>query len=61
MKKTIFIYGFKGYIAQSRIAKQILRTPVLCFEYNSSLTQTIEEIAKDLDKFIIKNTESKDT
>ncbi len=61
MKKVIFIYGFKGYKNQSRVAKKILnKYEVICFEYNSNLKQSIKEITLELKDFIDKETIKKE-
>lgn len=54
MKKVIFIYGLAGSNKDSETAKKVLDNyDLICFEYNSDLKQSIEEIAEDLDDFII--------
>jgi len=57
MKKVIFIYGFTGSKKDSETAKKVLDNyKVICFEYNSRLRQSLDEIAKELDNFIISKT-----
>ena len=57
MKKVIFIYGFTGTNKDSKTTKKILNNySVICFEYKSSLKQPLEEIAEELDGFIVSKT-----
>jgi esterase/lipase len=57
MKKVIFIYGFTGTNKDSLTAKKVLDNyNLICFEYNSNLRQSLEEISKELDNFIISKT-----
>jgi len=61
MKKVIFIYGFTGTNRDSQTAKKVLDNyNVICFEYNSGLKQPLEEIAEELDNFIISKTNQKE-
>jgi hypothetical protein len=53
MDETIFIYGYLGYKKQERIAKKIFGNKnLICFEYNSSLKQSIEDISYELNQFV---------
>lgn len=61
MKKAIFIYGFMGSKRDSEVAKKVLNNhDLICFEYNSKLKQPLEEIAGELDDFIISKTNQKE-
>ena len=52
-EKIIFVYGWAGNRKQEKTAKQVLKDyDVSCFEYNSRLEQSLEEIAKELDGFV---------
>ena len=57
MKKVVFIYGLAGSNKDSETTQKVLDNyKVLCFEYNSGLKQPLEEIAEELDDFIISKT-----
>lgn len=57
MKKVVFIYGLSGSKRDSNAAKRILNDyNLICFEYNSNLKQPLEEIAEELNDFIISKT-----
>lgn len=61
MKKVIFIYGFTGTNKDSQTAKKVLDNyNLICFEYDSSLRQALEEISEELDDFIISKTKSEE-
>lgn len=53
--KTIFLYGFTGSKKDSETSRKFI-DDIICFEYDSSLKQPLEEIAFELDKFIKHNT-----
>ena len=59
MTKTIFVYGFEGHRGQLKVAGKIF-DDLIYFEYNSKLTQSLEEIAKDLGDFIDLKTKKKE-
>ena len=61
MEKITFIYGFTGSKKDSKIAKRILSDyDVICFEYDSKLKQSIEQISLKLDDFINSNINKKE-